>query len=292
MRGGWVKSRVEVFSFMTSEEIRRRASVVQEKGPLMEHIKYREDNGIGWITISRPEVLNALNQDVLHELIRLLTKLQNHNPLRVLVITGEGMKSFVAGADIAAMKEMSPTEAFEFAGLGQCAFSTIDDFPRPVIAAVNGFALGGGLELALACDFIVASENAQFGQPEVKLGIIPGFGGTQRLMRQIGMRPAKELIFTGKMINAHEALRIGLVNYLVPQDSLISEVTKIASEMATKGPYAITMAKQAMNSGFDADLPAALHIERQAFAMTFDTEDQKEGCAAFLEKRKPNFKGK
>lgn len=260
----------------------------------MNFVRFSEDEGIGWLTICRSDVLNALNQDVLEELGSILNKLQSDNTLRVLVITGDGTKAFVAGADIAAMKSMTPKEALEFATLGQTVFLKIDHFPRPVIAAVNGFALGGGLELALACDFIIASENARFGQPEVKLGIIPGFGGTQRLMREIGMRKAKELIFSGRMIDAKEALRIGLVNRVLPitgAESFHPGVNEIAKEIYNQGPFAVSAAKRVMNEGMNTDLESALLIERQSFALCFDTDDQKEGCGAFIEKRKAVFTG-
>ena len=281
MQVGWVKRVEGDFLNMTSSEKHS-----------MKYIKFSESDGIAWLTISRSDVLNALNREVLEELLDILTKLHNHELLRVLVITGDGMKAFVAGADIAAMKAMSPNEALEFATLGQSVFSLIEQFPCPVIAAVNGFALGGGLELALSCDFIVAAESAKFGQPEVKLGIIPGFGGTQRLMREIGMRKAKDLIFSGRMINASEALRIGLVTRVVPADSLQSEVDIIAKEIATQSPAAISTAKRVMNEGVNASIEAGLLMERQSFALCFDTQDQEEGCSAFVEKRKPNFTGR
>ena|SRR3990167_3117153 len=280
MPGGWAGKVEEDFIDMTNSEEYS-----------MGFVKFVEDQGIGWLTICRSDVLNALNQDVLEELGSILNKLQTEKTLRVLVITGDGTKAFVAGADIAAMKSMTPNKALEFATLGQTVFSKIDHFPAPVIAAVNGFALGGGLELALACDFIVASENARFGQPEVKLGLIPGFGGTQRLMREIGMRKAKELIFSGRMIDAKEALRIGLVNRVVSPESFQSTVNEIAKEISSQGPFAVSIAKKTMNDGLNTDLESALLIERQSFALCFDTHDQKEGCSAFIEKRRSTFTG-
>lgn len=257
----------------------------------MKFVKFNEGDGVGWLTICRSEVLNALNKDVLEELESIINKLKSSVSLRVLVITGDGKKAFVAGADIASMQSMTAKDALEFAAIGQSVLNKIDKFPKPVIAAVNGFALGGGCELALACDFIVASENAKFGQPEVKLGIIPGFGGTQRLPREIGMRKAKELIFSGRMIDAQEAFRIGLVNKVVPSDSLQSEVNAIAKEISLQGPFAVSISKKAINDGVNTDLESALLIERQSFALCFDTNDQKEGCSAFVEKRRPNFTG-
>lgn len=254
-------------------------------------VKEEDESGIVWLTISRSEVLNALNHELLVELLDTLTQLHNSDSLRVLVITGAGEKAFVAGADIAAMKELTPSEALEFATLGQSCFSLIEQFPRPVIASVNGFALGGGLELALSCDFIIASDTAKFGQPEVKLGLIPGFGGTQRLMREIGMRKAKDLIFSGRIINAADALRIGLVTRVVPADSLTSEVNKVAKEIASQSPFAISTAKRTMNEGSDSNLESGLLMERQSFALCFDTQDQVEGCSAFIEKRTPSFTG-
>lgn len=257
----------------------------------MKFVKYNEEGGIGWLTISRSEVLNALNQDVLNELGSIINKLKGSESLRVLVITGDGKRAFVAGADIESMNSMAAKDALDFASLGHSVFNKIDQFPKPVIAAVNGFALGGGCELALACDFIIASENAKFGQPEVKLGVIPGFGGTQRLGREIGMRRAKELIYSGRIIDAIEAFRIGLVNKVVSIDSLQSEVNAIANEISSQGPFAVSISKKVINEGMNVDLNSALLIERQSFALCFDTKDQKEGCCAFVEKRKPNFTG-
>jgi enoyl-CoA hydratase len=212
--------------------------------------------------------------------------------VKVLIVTGSGEKAFVAGADIAEMKGMNSIEALNFSKLGHLTLKMIQDLDRPAIAVVNGFALGGGMEIALACDFIYASENARFGLPEVTLGIFPGFGGTQRLPRLIGKGKAKELILTGKMISAQEAYQMGIVNRVFPQASLMEETQKVALQIAANGAVGVRLAKTVVDAGYNMELAEACSLESYAFSLGFTTEDQKEGMTAFIEKRKPNFKGK
>ncbi len=250
------------------------------------------NDGIGAVTINRPKQLNALNADLLKSLAKVLARCGESDEVGVVVITGAGDKSFVAGADIAAMKEMSPSQALEFARLGQGVFSMIERLPKAVIAAVNGYALGGGTELAISCDIILASEKARFGTPEVNLGVFPGFGGTQRLTRLLGKARAKEVVFSGEMFDAARALAIGLINRVCTPEELMDEALNLAKTILTKGPVAVGLAKQSIESGYDMDLDKALFLERTLFAQCFDTEDQKEGMSAFIEKRDPKFKGK
>lgn len=247
---------------------------------------------IAIVTINRPKALNALNPDVLKALKNALIQCDQNDAVRVIILTGAGEKSFVAGADIAAMKDMTPRDAMAFAELGQGVFRLVEQIRKPVIAAVNGYALGGGTELAISCDIVLASEKARFGTPEVNLGVFPGFGGTQRLTRLLGKARAKEVIFSGEMFDAARALAIGLINRICPPEELMEEAMNLAQTIMTKGPVAISLAKQAIEAGYDEDLDKALLIERSLFAQCFDTEDQKEGMGAFLEKRDPAFKGK
>lgn len=249
----------------------------------------RED-GVCLLTIDRPESLNSLNRNVLDELYHFIVNIPKE--ISVLIITGGGTKSFVAGADIAQMENFIEEEGYEFGKAGAKVFKLIEDLPIPVIAAINGFALGGGCELAMACDIRVASENAKFGQPEVKLGIIPGFSGTYRLPKLIGQGYAKELIYSGRVIKADEALRIGLVNHVVPQNELLDFTYQLASEIASNAPIAVRYAKQCINECYDMTVDEALAAENKAFAKCFATEDQKEGMHAFLSKAKPVFKNK
>lgn len=251
----------------------------------------KHDGHVGFLTINRPDKLNALSREVLMDLRTGVAELLGRPDIRAIVLTGEG-KAFVAGADIAAMTRMTPAEAREFATLGHEVFDALETMSCPVIAAVNGFALGGGCELALACDFIYASAKAKFGQPEVSLGVIPGFGGTQRLPRRVGPAVARELVFTGKMIGAEEALRIGLVNAVFDPEDLLTEATKTAQEIASKGPLAVAASKRVIRDGMDRPLPDANALERNAFGTCFETSDQREGMAAFLEKRAPSFEGR
>lgn len=249
-----------------------------------------KEDGIGILTINRPQAMNALNSELLAELGKAIAEVQYDPEVRVCVITGEG-KAFVAGADIAEMAEMSALEGREFARLGNAVFTSIEELEKPVIAAINGFALGGGCELALSCDIRLASEKAKLGQPEVGLGITPGFGGTQRLARAIGPAKAKELIYTGKMIGAEEALSIGLVNHVYPVETLLEEAKKLAKEIAMKAPVAVQFCKRAINEGLETDLHHGLEIESDLFGLCFSTADQKEGMEAFLNKRPAQFKG-
>jgi enoyl-CoA hydratase len=257
-----------------------------------ENIIYQLDGGIATITFNRPKALNALNAALIAELSQALDGIAADENIRVLVLTGAGEKSFVAGADISELATFNPLQAKRFAKFGHGVINKLQQLPIAVIAAVNGFALGGGTEIALGCDFIYASENAKFGQPEINLGIIPGFGGTQRLPRLIGVNMAKEMIFTGKLISAAEALRLGLVNKVVAPEALMDEVMKTAGEIASKGKVSLRAAKQAVNTGINADLATGLNIEIDAFALCMASTDSKEGTTAFLEKRKADFTGK
>jgi len=247
---------------------------------------------IGILTIHRPKALNALNIETLNEIQMGIQEVRDHSEMKVLIFTGAGEKSFVAGADIMEMKNMNSIEALNFSKLGHHTLRMIQDLNRVAIAAVNGFALGGGTEIALACDFIYASENARFGLPEVTLGVFPGFGGTQRLPRLIGKGKAKELIFSGRMITAQEAFQMGIVNRVFPQASLMEETKKIAAQIAANGAVGVRLAKMVIDGGFNMDLTEACSLESYAFGIGFSSEDQKEGMTAFVEKRKPNFKGR
>jgi enoyl-CoA hydratase len=246
------------------------------------------DGAISTLTVNRPESLNALDRATLEALAGAIDEVAARKP-RCLIVTGAGDKAFVAGADIAAMEPMTAAQAEAFGRLGQSAFAALEALPLPVIAAVNGFALGGGCELALACDFIYASDKAKLGQPEVKLGIIPGFGGTQRLARRVGLGMARELIYTGRMVGPEEALRIGLVNAVVPRRELMERVLETARAIASAGPNAIAAAKRVINAGIDRPLAAGLDLEAQAFGAGFGTNEQREGMRAFLEKREAKF---
>lgn len=251
-----------------------------------------EDRGpVRVVTINRPKALNALNAQVVGELTELVEETAISDSVRGLVLTGAGDKAFVAGADIKAMSDMNPGEALGFAGQGHALGEELGAIGIPVIAAVNGFALGGGCELALACDFIYASSKARFGQPEVKLGVIPGFGGTQRMLRRVGMARALELCMTGEMIGADEALRIGLVNKVFEPEALLDAAVKTAETIASMGPLAIAKVKEVIHEGANKSLDDANLQEQTAFASLFATTDQTEGMAAFMEKRTANFKG-
>jgi len=255
------------------------------------NIIFQTDDGIATITFNRPEVLNALNEASLKEFSHALDNIASAKDIRVLILTGAGEKSFVAGADITEFLKFNVLKAKIFSETGHGLLNKLQELPIPVIAAVNGFALGGGCEVVIACDFIYASENAMFGLPEINLGIIPGFGGTQRLPRLIGKNRAKEMIFTGKMIPAAEAQAMGLVNKVFAQDQLMDEVMKVAKAIGSKGKVALRAAKQAINGGMDMDLKTGCHIEIDAFAVCLASPDAKEGTMAFLEKRKADFKG-
>ncbi|KMO87433.1 crotonase [Megasphaera cerevisiae DSM 20462] len=257
-----------------------------------QNIIYSVSDGIGTITINRPKALNALNLATVTELKDVVEKIAVDPAVQVVVITGSGEKSFVAGADIVEMSTKNPTEGRAWGMVGQNVFTEIENLPQPVIAAINGFALGGGCELSCACDIRYASENAKFGQPEVGLGITPGFGGTQRLTRVVGRGYAKELIYTGGMIDAQEALRIGLVNKVVPQSELMDAVMKLAKTITKKAPVAVQLSKAAINRGINCDVVTGIAYEAEVFGLCFSTADQKEGMSAFVEKRKPAFTGK
>jgi len=247
---------------------------------------------VSWITLQRPKALNALNRRVLEELDDALRAFERDPESRVCVLTGAGEKAFVAGADISEMAGMTPLEAQAFCRLGQEVFLRIESIEKPVVAAVNGYALGGGCELALACDLVFASEKAQFGQPEINIGIIPGFGGTQRLPKAVGMWRAREWIYLGEMITAQRAFEIGLVNRVFPQERLLEEVENIARKLSEKPPVALAQAKKAIQKGLVLDLHTGCVLEREAFAVTFAAADRAEGMQAFLAKRKPVFQGK
>jgi len=254
-----------------------------------ERLLFSKIDRIGILSINRPKELNALDSCTLGELEKAIDMIISDDDIYVLIITGEG-RAFVAGADIFEMKNMDVGQARQFSKRGFTIFRKIELMEKPVIAAVNGYALGGGCELALCCDIRIASEKAKFGQPEVKLGIIPGFGGTQRLVRAVGVGKAKEMIFTGEMMDAEEAYRIGLVNKVVPEDKLMEEAIKMANTIANNGQIAVRNAKTAINMGREADLETGQSIENSLFGVCFSTEDQKEGMAAFLEKRSSNYK--
>lgn len=254
-------------------------------------LKLKKEGKVGILSVNRPEALNAINSEVLAELDCILEGIQQDPEIHVLILTGEG-RSFVAGADIAEMSTLDALAGRRFGAHGLRVFRKLELLEKPVIAAVNGFALGGGCELAMACDIRLASSKAKFGQPEVGLGITPGFAGTQRLPRLVGAAAAKELIFTGKIIGAEEALRIGLVNHVYEPEELLSEAMKLAEEIASKAPIAVRHAKSAINFGLETDLSTGMEMERNLFGLCFATEDQKEGMAAFLEKRPPDYKGR
>lgn len=253
-----------------------------------------QEGPVWTLTINRPKALNALSSEVLSEMAEALRQLSemNFDHARALIITGHGEKSFVAGADIKELADLSEEQAQQFARRGQSIFHELNLMNIPVIAAVNGFALGGGCELALACDFIYASEKAKFGLPEVSLGLIPGFGGTVRLSRAVGMRRARELTFSGEMIDANEAYRMGLVNKVCAPDQLMTEVKKKVDLILSRAPKAVCHAKKSMNLAWDMEVEEAQKMEAQQFAELFNSEDCREGTKAFLEGRKPQFQGK
>jgi enoyl-CoA hydratase len=247
---------------------------------------------VATLTLNRPEKLNSLDEPLLRELLAAISVVDDDSSVRVTIVTGAGDRAFAAGADIAAMSEMTAPQAKRFAELGHRVGALIEGSRVPFIAAVNGFALGGGCEVALACDFIYASEKAKLGQPEVTLGILPGFGGTQRLARRVGAARARELCMTGNMVGAQEALRIGLVNAVVPHEQLLTKVREVAAKIASRGPLAVAALKRVVLRGEDVPLPTANELEATAFASLFGTSDQREGMRAFLDKREPSFEGK
>ncbi len=254
----------------------------------LQNINIEKKSNVAWIKINKPEALNALDEKLISELKYAFEDVNSDENIYVIALTGEG-KAFVAGADIEQMSKMSAGEARNFANHGMQLMSYIENIEKPVIAAVNGFALGGGCELALACDIRIASKKAKFGQPEVGLGITPGFGGTQRLSRLIGSSNAKLLIFTGDIIDANEAYRLGLVNHIVEPEELKHIVDDLANKIALKSQIAVRYSKTAINKGSQTDIDTGLTIEKDLFALCFASSNQKEGMEAFLEKRKPNF---
>jgi enoyl-CoA hydratase len=257
-----------------------------------DNISVAYEDSLAIITFARESALNAINSDVLAEMTTAVAEIELQDDILVVALTGAGDKAFVAGADILEMKAMDPIEAHAFGERGANLAQSIETSPKPYIAAVNGFALGGGCEISLACDFIYAAEGARLGQPEVKLGIIPGFGGTQRLPRRVGVAKAKELILTGDMIDAAEALRIGLVDAVFPAAELMPAVRAVAARIAANGPLAVAAAKQLIHVGQSMSLESAILLEVSSFAGLFNTEDQDEGMDAFANKRKAEFKGR
>ena len=256
-----------------------------------ENIIFEKKDGIGYVTVNRPEVLNALNDSVIEELDSVFRAIDRDDEVRVVIITGAG-RAFVAGADIAQMSRLDGSEGRVMSMRGQKVMEFIEFMDKPVIAAVNGFALGGGNELSMACDIRIASETAKFGQPEVNLGIIPGYGGTQRLPRLVGRGLAKKLIYSAEIIDAEEAYRIGLVDEIVPADQLMDTAAKLAETIASKAPIAVKLAKAAINNGMNTDLKTGVQFEAEAYASTFVSEDRVEGMKAFLEKRPAKVKNR
>jgi enoyl-CoA hydratase len=256
----------------------------------MSYVITEINDQIAWITINRPEALNAMNPIVISELEEAINSCIEETSVGAIILTGSGDKSFVAGADIKTMQTMGPDEALRFGKAGQELTVTIENSPKPVIAAVNGFALGGGCEISLACHIRVASETAKFGQPEVLLGILPGWGGTQRLPKLVGMGIANEIIITGRMINATEAKEIGLVNHVVPIEELKEKCEEIAMQILKNGPNAIAKSLECIRNGVGLTTKDGLKMEVKYFSKLFNTEETKEGLSAFVEKRAPNFR--
>jgi enoyl-CoA hydratase len=244
---------------------------------------------IALLTVNRPKALNALNRQVVESLAKVLRDVRHDQSVRVLIVTGAGDRAFVAGADIAAMSDMTAVDGLEFSRLGHRVMQTLEDLPIPVIAAVNGFALGGGLELAMACDLIIASEKARFGQPEINLALIPGFGGTQRLPHRIGHARARELIMTGDMIDARTAFQWGLINKVVAAEQLLPEARNFAAKLVSKSAIALRQAKAALRASFTMEEDAGLRFEQSAFGLAFASADRVEGTKAFVEKRDPKW---
>lgn len=257
-----------------------------------ETIRIDIEGGVATVTLNRPQQLNALNRQMFRELDEAFEEVTVDPAARVLVITGTGDRAFAAGADIREFVGMGPVAALDFSRNAQRIFRKLETMPKPTIAAVNGFALGGGCELMMACDIAYAADTVRLGQPEISLGIIPGAGGTQRLSRLVGKQKAKELTMTGDMIPAEEALRLGLLCKVVPAADLMAEVKKLCEKLLSKGDVALRMAKEAIEAGAQADLGTGMEIEAKAWSVCFTTEDYAEGLKAFLEKRKPNFKGR
>lgn len=259
----------------------------------LKNVLLEKEGHLAIVTINRPKALNALNSETLKDLDTVIENLENDNHIYAVILTGAGEKSFVAGADIAEMKDLNEEEGQAFGALGNKVFRRLEDLNKPVIAAIQGFALGGGCEISMACDIRIASEKAVFGQPEVGLGITPGFGGTQRLARIVGLGKAKEIIYTAQNIKADEAYRIGLVNKVVPLESLMDEAKAMANKIMANAPIAVRLCKDAINRGMQVDIDKAVAIEAEDFGKCFASADQKEGMSAFLERRKEkNFQNK
>ncbi len=256
---------------------------------MYEHLLLETEGQIAIVSINNPKSLNALNTATLHDLNRCLKEIEARKDIRVVIITGAGAKAFVAGADISEMAKMTPAEARDLSLLGKEVFSRLENLPQATIAAINGYALGGGCELTMSCDIRMAADTAVFAQPECGLGIIPGFGGTQRLARLVGKGRAKELLFTCDRIDAQEAYRIGLVNHVVPKEELMGACMDMARKILSNASYAVTLAKECINTGLDLDLDSGLDFEANTFAITFSTHDRTEGMTAFLEKRPANL---
>ena len=255
----------------------------------LENLLLEVTERIATVTVNRPSAMNAMTRGTLEELERVVAEIDRDPGIRGAIVTGAGAKAFIAGADIAVMRDMGPAEARDLALLAHRIYAAIERSAKPFIAAVNGYALGGGCELAMACDIRIASDNAKFGQPEINIGILPGFGGTQRLPRLVGKGRALEIILTGEMVDAGEALRIGLVNRVVPQAELLDEARRLAQKIASKGRVAARLCKEAVVNGLEMDLSRACAYEADLFGYSFSTADQKEGMGAFLEKRAPQF---
>jgi enoyl-CoA hydratase/carnithine racemase len=258
----------------------------------LENVKFEKRGQIAYVTVSRPKVLNALNMATMGDLLQAFTFVKDDADIRVAILTGEGEKAFIAGADINELATQGATQGKEYASRGQAVLDLIENCGKPVIACVNGFALGGGCEVAMACTMRLASDNAKMGQPEVKLGIIPGYGGTQRLPRLVGKGLAQQILLTGEIISAQEALRIGLVNEVVPQPELIARAEAIAAKIIANAPLAIQYVIEAVNKGMEMSLQEGLFLEASLFGVCCATEDKNEGTKAFLEKRAAQFKGK
>jgi enoyl-CoA hydratase len=256
------------------------------------YIIYEKNEGVATITLNRPEALNAFSKEVVEEILHALEDVKTDEAVRVVVLTGAGEKAFSAGADIKAMVGMTALKARELSFMGERLCVGLENLEKPVIAAINGYALGGGLEVAMSCDLRIASENAKMGQTEINIGLIPGWGGTQRLTRLVGMTKAKEMVFTGRIIDAKTAEQIGIVNMVVPADKFRETVSQFAKDLASKAPVALKVAKALINKGSDIGLESALALEREGFGVVGSSEDLKEGVSAFTEKRKPVFKGR
>ena len=258
----------------------------------LKNVTLEKKERVAVVTINRPKALNALNSETLKDLDSVISELEKDNQVYVVILTGSGEKSFVAGADISEMKDLNEAQGEEFGILGNKVFRRLENLDKPIIAAISGFALGGGCELAMSCDIRIASEKAKFAQPEAGLGITPGFGGTQRLPRIVGVGKAKELIYTCDIIKADEALRIGLVNKVVPLENLMEEAFAMANKIAENAPIAVKLCKDAINRGIQVNIDEAIAIEAKDFGKCFSTEDQKEGMNAFIERRAKNFQNK